>query len=82
MGIIDISTPKVNSAIPRMSSSAPNIKSTTGPGSSGTNVIESISTMTVIGNTEENASENFSPSFLFSDKSCINFIGDRSFPSR
>ena len=74
MGIIDMSTPKVNSAMPRMSSSAPNMNSTTGPGSSGTNVIDRISTITVIGSTEENASENFSPSFLFSDKSCISFV--------
>lgn len=71
IGIMDISTPRVKSDMPKMRSSAPNRKRTTGPGSSGTKVTDRISTMAVMGNTEVSASDSFSLSFLFINKCCF-----------
>ena len=62
MGVMDISTPRVNIPTPTMSRNAPNRNSTNTPGVRGTIVTLSASTMAVMGNTEERDSLIFSSS--------------------
>ena len=63
IGIMDMSTPRVNSPIPKTSSSAPNRNSTMVPGVSGATVMLMISTMAVMGSTDDR------DSCIFSNKS-------------
>ena len=62
MGIMDMSTPRVNSPIPTTNSTAPKRNSTMVPGVKGATVILMISTMAVMGSTEAKDSLIFSKS--------------------
>ena len=62
MGIMDMSTPRVNSPIPTTNSTAPKRNSTMVPGVRGATVILMISTMAVMGSTEAKDSLIFSKS--------------------
>ena len=56
MGIMDRSTPSVNSPMPSTSSSAPNRNMTIVPGSSGATVTHSSRTTAVMGSTDDSDS--------------------------
>ena len=62
MGVIDMSTPRVNTPMPPISSRAPKRKRTMAPGSSGAMVMDSRNTMAVMGRTEDRDSLIFSMS--------------------
>ena len=81
MGIIDMSTPRVNSPMPPTRRMAPKRNSTSVPGSRGAAVMDSKKTMAVMGSTEAIDSRVFSISCLLRRNGPASFLmGKRCTP--